>query len=191
MASSPSADENAMPQHGEAQVGRKRMLPVHLAAALDRVDSVITALCSLLMAATFAVVIWAVFCRYVLNSSLMWGEELARYLSIWMICLGLGLAHRRGAHVAVNSALGWVPRIPKRVVTFIAESVTFVLCVLITWFSWLSTKGNFESGQLSPAMGIDIAWIYLALPVGFALMSLQSAIRLVAPDQYRDEQELL
>lgn len=191
MASSRSADENAMPQHGEAQVGRKRVLPVHLATALDRVDSVITALCSLLMAATFAVVIWAVFCRYVLNSSLMWGEELARYLSIWMICLGLGLAHRRGAHVAVNSALGWVPRIPKRVVTFIAESVTLVLCLLITWFSWLSTKGNFESGQLSPAMGIDIAWIYLALPVGFALMSLQSAIRLVAPDQYRDEQELL
>lgn len=191
MASSPSADEQAMPQQSEAQVGRKRMLPARLATVLDRVDSAITALCSVLMAATFTVVIWAVFCRYVLNSSLMWGEELARYLSIWMICLGLGLAHRRGAHVAVNSALGWVPRIPPGVVKSIAEAVTLVLCLLITWFSWLAARGNFETGQLSPAMGIDIAWIYLALPVGFFLMSVQSAIRLIAPDESRDEQELI
>lgn len=173
------------------RTARERLLPGPLATALDRVDLVITVVCSTLLAGMFGVVIWAVFCRYVLNSSLMWGEELARYLSIWMITLGLGLAHRRGAHVAVSSVLGWIPRMPKRTIGVISELTTLVLCILICWFSWLAAQGNFLTGQRSPAMGIDIAWIYLAIPVGFLLMAVQSVIRLAAPDQYRDEQELV
>lgn len=191
MASSRSADEPAAPRPTEDPSGRKRVLPARLGRVLDHVDTGITALCSVLLASTFGVVIWAVFCRYVLNSSLLWGEELARYLSIWMICLGLGLAHRRGAHVAVDSALGWIPRLPRRVVSTVSEAVTLVLCLLITWFSWLAAQGNFLTGQLSPAMGIEIAWIYLAIPVGFLLMSAQSVIRLIAPDETRDEQEMI
>jgi TRAP-type C4-dicarboxylate transport system permease small subunit len=186
---SSSSAEAPVPRSSRA--ARERLLPGPLAAALDRIDLIITVLCSALMAGMFGVVIWAVFCRYVLNSSLMWGEELARYLSIWMIALGLGLAHRRGAHVAVNSVFGWIPHMSKRTIGMISELTTLMLCILVCWFSWLAAQGNFLTGQRSPAMGIDIAWIYLAIPVGFLLMAVQSAIRLVAPDQYRAEQEVV
>jgi len=188
MASWRSADP-AEADSGARGPERRPLLPARVTTALDRVDSVIMALCSALMIGSFGVVIVAVFCRYVLNASLMWGEELARYLAIWMICLGLGLAHRRGAHVAVNSALSWFPKIPRRVVTSVSESVTLLMCILVTWFSWLAAQSNFQTGQLSPALGIDIAWIYLAIPVGFFLMSVQSLIRLISPRDPDSEEE--
>ena len=42
-------------------------------------------LCVIALALMSAVIVAQVFCRYVLNSSLSWSEELARYLFIWMI----------------------------------------------------------------------------------------------------------
>lgn len=173
MASSSSASTGHSGEPGS-------LIPQHLRTALNAADRAIMWICSLLMLAMFAVVIWAVFSRYVLNDSLLWGEELARYISIWMICLGLVLAHRRGAHVAVNSVLSWGRGgISKRIALRISETITFVLCVCISWFSWLAAIGNFRTGQMSPAMGIEIAWVYVAIPLGFALMALQSLIRLI------------
>ncbi len=187
MASSTSANGVDRPEN----TGRLRTLPPGLSKTFSTINTILTWLCSALMVGMFVVVIVAVFCRYVLNSSLLWGEELARYVSIWMICLGLGVAHRYGAHVAVNSALAWVPGLNPRVVKVVSEVATLILCVLITWFSWLAASANFRTGQTSPAMGIEIAWIYLAIPLGFLLMSIQSVIRIIAPDETQDEEEVV
>lgn len=62
---------------------------------LGRVDRYLLGACCVIFASIVVVVLTAVFFRYVLNSSLMWGEELARYLSIWLVFLGLSCAHRR------------------------------------------------------------------------------------------------
>ncbi len=39
-----------------------------------------------------------VFCRYVLNNSLFWAEELSRYLLAWLTFLGASVAYRRNVH---------------------------------------------------------------------------------------------
>ena len=43
-----------------------------------------------------------VFFRYVLNQSLFWSEELARYLLIWLTFLGASCAYYRHAHPGVD-----------------------------------------------------------------------------------------
>ena len=42
-----------------------------------------------------------VFFRYVLNHSLFWSEELARYILVWLTFLGASVAYRRGVHPRV------------------------------------------------------------------------------------------
>lgn len=152
---------------------------VHLLdRALGRLDRVIVVVCCALLFGLFSVVIIAVFFRYVVNSSLLWGEELVRYMAIWLVFLGLSCAHRRSEHVSLTSALGWIPGISAALARRIGESITFVFCVAIAYFGVLATAGNFINRQVSPAMQIGIAWIYLAIPVGFALLALQSLVRI-------------
>ena len=43
-----------------------------------------------------------VFFRYVLNHSLFWSEELARYILVWLTFLGASVAYRRGVHPRID-----------------------------------------------------------------------------------------
>ena len=145
---------------------------------LGRVDRYLLGACCVIFASIVVVVLTAVFFRYVLNSSLMWGEELARYLSIWLVFLGLSCAHRRSEHVSLTSLLGGIPKISPRAASVVGELITLTLCLVVAYYGAQATASNFGRHQVSPALRIEIAWIYLAIPVGFALLSLQSFVRL-------------
>lgn len=145
---------------------------------LGRVDRYLLALCCAIFAAIVVVVLTAVFFRYVLNSSLMWGEELARYLSVWLVFLGLSCAHRRSEHVSLTSLLGRLPKISPHAARVVGELITLCLCLVVAYYGAQATASNFGRHQVSPALRIEIAWIYMAIPAGFALLSLQSFVRL-------------
>ena len=55
------------------------------------------------------VVALQVFCRYILNNSLFWSEELARFLLIWLTFLGASVAYRRKAHPGIDMVCARMP----------------------------------------------------------------------------------
>lgn len=175
-----------VPEGAPPVVRRAVRLLELLDRALGYVDRVVVAACCALLFGLFAVVILAVFFRYVMNSSLLWGEELVRYMAIWLVFLGLSSAHRRNEHVSINSLLGHIRGITPTLARRIGEAITLVFCLGVTWFGMQATAGNFANHQVSPAMQIGIAWIYLAIPVGFGLLSLQSLVRVFLPPRPRD-----
>ncbi|TLM86604.1 TRAP transporter small permease [Pseudarthrobacter sp. NamE2] len=155
---------------------------VRLVKGLDQtlglLDRVLLWVCSLLFVSVVGVVLASVFFRYVLNASLSWGEELARYLSIWLVFLGLACAHRRSEHPALQSLLGRIPGINPEVARRIGEFITVIVSFAVVWYGTEGTAANFDRNQVSPALQIQIAWAYLAIPVGFALMGLQGIVRM-------------
>jgi TRAP-type C4-dicarboxylate transport system permease small subunit len=50
-----------------------------------------------------------VFFRYVLNQSLFWSEELARFLLVWLTFLGATVAYRRKAHPGIDVLYSRMP----------------------------------------------------------------------------------
>ena len=58
-----------------------------------------------LLAAIFVILILQIAFRYVLNAPLVWPEEAARYLYIWVCYLGAAVALRRGSHIVILLAL--------------------------------------------------------------------------------------
>lgn len=118
-----------------------------------------------------------VFSRYALNYSFPWVEELTRYMMIWLTFLGAGPALRVGGHIAVESLPASLPRLPAQLVRgFIAVIVAATLVVML-WLGW--EYADFAWDQESPVMNWSLGKIYLALPVGSALMLLHLAF--VAP----------
>lgn len=58
---------------------------------------------------TFAMVFW----RYVLNNSIIWAEEILRYIMIWGVLVGAGLTTREDQHVSMDILQGVLARWPK------------------------------------------------------------------------------
>lgn len=113
---------------------------------------------------TLAQVVW----RYALDSPLIWSEEAARYLFVWVAMVGAGLAMQQGGHYALHALVEKFPRplrLAAQVVTFVV-SLSFLLILLKAGIAETQQAAMQDSSTLP--MTMDKA--YLAIPVGAGLM---------------------
>jgi TRAP-type C4-dicarboxylate transport system permease small subunit len=149
------------------------------AVFVEKVDRIVRGLIVALMAAILSVTLLGVFFRYVLNASLFWGEEVARYLSVWMIFLSVSVAYRTEEHVRITALIEWLPIRFRRYLWMVATIFELLLALVLTWYGWLLASNNLRRGQLSPALQLPIGWVYMAIPVGFGLTGVCLVVRLV------------
>lgn len=121
-----------------------------------------------LMGGMAGVVIVQTLSRYLFKIPIFWGEELARYLMIWVCFTGAAIATHEKSHVSVEYV---VTRFPKKICKGIM--ITTKLLVMLFLF-YLIREGIIIAPriwrQVSPTMRIQMTWPYLAIPVGSALM---------------------
>ena len=129
-----------------------------------------------LMAVMTAVIGLQVFCRYVLNASLIWPEELARYAMVWVTCLASGLAARHAAHMGIDSLVRRLPAPARRAVIFGGHILTigFLVVVLLAGTVMVGRV----TGQTSVALDVPMVVPFAAVPAGGLLM-LYEYLRLV------------
>ncbi len=106
-----------------------------------------------------------VFVRYVLQKPLfLWTEELARFLLIWMVFLGIGVGVKNDAHFAMDvlpPLLGRRWGAAVRLFNDLCMGAILVLLILAGLrFSWF---GFFQN---SPNMEILMVWVFVAIPLG-------------------------
>jgi len=109
-----------------------------------------------------------VFCRYVLNSSLFWSEELARYMLVWLSFFGATVAYYRNLHPGVDALTSRITPAKQRLAQLFvhASSMGLALIMVISGsqFAW------FVRLQISPALAIQ-KWLILAvIPVSGAIL---------------------
>jgi TRAP-type C4-dicarboxylate transport system permease small subunit len=121
-----------------------------------------------LMATMTGVIGLQVFCRYVLNASLVWPEELARYAMVWITCLASGLAVRHAAHAGVDSVIRRVPAAARRA-TLLGGHLLILAFLGVVLVAGVGMVGR-VAGQTSAALELPMAIPYAAIPVGAALM---------------------
>lgn len=120
-----------------------------------------------------------VFCRYVLQNSLDWTEELARYLSIWSVMFGCSYAMKTDSHLEMTILRSLVgPRLRKFIHAF-ACLMCLLFCLIMLYASIQSIENIRWSEQLTPAMQIPAWIIWMAMPVGMGLMGIQAIIRII------------
>lgn len=129
------------------------------------------------VAVLVADVLWQVFTRFVLKDPSTWTEELAVFMLIWVAILGAAVALDRGAHLGVDYFVGKLSR-RKRLYTevFVFFCVgLFSLCVMILGgISLVAT--TLKLGQMSPALGVEVGYVYLAMPISGFFLVLYSVI---------------
>ena len=115
--------------------------------------------------------------RYLTNHSIPWADEVARYLMIWMTFLAAGLVLRQGGHVAITNLQ---EALPGRAQQALRGAIVLLLLGFFGYMVWVGQEYMTRMGrQLTPATRISYWYVYLAMPVGFALLI--AHLLLIAP----------
>jgi TRAP-type C4-dicarboxylate transport system permease small subunit len=123
------------------------------------------------------VVVLQVICRYLLGAALTWSEEFARYGLVWITFLGAGIALKRRAHMGVQIIVGmFSPGVRKTVQLFTILGVMGFLLIATLKGMELAL---FNMKQYSPAIGLPMGFVYLAIPSGCLVMIIHAADHLL------------
>lgn len=107
-----------------------------------------------------------------------WIEEACLYALAWVVFVGLGLALEQGRQIAMTSLLErFAPRL-RRSFKLAIDLCGIAFSLYVAKLSLDITLLVARSGQLSPTLDISTAWLYAAMPVGFALLGLRYALEL-------------
>ncbi|PRO66302.1 TRAP transporter small permease [Alkalicoccus urumqiensis] len=114
-----------------------------------------------------------VFMRHVMGASLSWSEELARYLFIWLVYVGISYGVKKQRHIKVDVLLVLLKERGKIILTLIANVFFLAFAVFVIIYGTRITGQLMGFGQTSPALSLPMWIVYAATPVGMALTSIR------------------
>lgn len=131
-----------------------------------------------LLALMVLVVALGVFFRYALGAALVWYDEFASYLLVWLTFYGAVVASYRRRHIGLEVLVERLPPGWKRAAELVAQSCVFGFQVVLCYFGWVLTQKIGDESAVSLAW-VKMSWVYSALPISGALMLLVSAGEIV------------
>jgi tripartite ATP-independent transporter DctM subunit len=129
-----------------------------------------------LVALEIAILFGGVVARYVFNHPLVWSDELASILFLWLAMLGAVVALRRDEHMRMTAAVGSLPEPTRGTFDLFAICAALAFLLLIAWPAF--DYAQEEAFITTPALGLNNAWRAAALPSGIALMVVFALLRL-------------
>lgn len=140
-------------------------------------QKLVETLAAVVLVGEVAILLAGIVARSVLHSSLVWSDELASILFLWLAMLGAALAVQRNCHMRLTF---FVSKLPARVQTWaetLAIGVTLVLLALLLHpsFDYVEDQAFVET----PALGWSGMVRALALPTGFVVAAASCVLRLL------------
>ena len=130
-------------------------------------------LIAFLLAAMTIITFAQVIARYVFNYSFVWALELTSFLFAWLIFIGMSYGVRTGSHIGMDAGVKLLGPSIGRLVTIFATILCIAYSCIIFIGSWNYVSRIYEIGNYAQDLPIPI-WIpRLALPVGFALLTIR------------------
>jgi tripartite ATP-independent transporter DctM subunit len=166
--------------HGEATSPRRRTLAGSIEAALGMLVEIPAAI---LVVAEIVILFAGVVSRYVMHSPLIWSDELASILFLWLAMLGAVVAFRRAEHMRMTAIVASASPAMRAYLEVVATCAALAFLLLIIWPAW--DYAYEESFITTPALQISNTWRAAALPVGTCLMALFALLRLVRAGDIR------
>mgnify|MGYP001627967981 CR=1 FL=1 len=178
---------NSATEPDEAE-GYKSGLPGPLGVVdliIAKIEAVMLAIGVLLMALNTCI---NVIARFAFGEGLFFSGEINRILIILITFAGLGYAARHGRHIRMSAIYDTLPTKGRKVLMIVIALFTSMVMFFLCYYSVEYILNLYERGRVLPALGIPIWFIYVWVPIGFAITGVQyvlTAIKnLVSKDVY-------
>ncbi len=142
-------------------------------------------LAALLVLAETAILFSGVAARYVFHAPLVWSDELASILFIWLAMLGAAVAFRSGSHMRMTAFVASAG--PSRKAFLEALGLMAPLLFLVAVLPYAFEYAADERMITTPALEISNVYRAAALPAGFGLMAIMALLRFVLSGRWRQE----
>lgn len=142
---------------------------------LQLLDRVLAVFCVSLSSFLVFCVVWQVFSRYVLNSPSTSTDEMARFLFIWVGLMGAAYTLGKKRHLAIDLLSIKLEDKPAKLailnILITAISLCFASIVMVYGGGGLMMK-TLSTGQVSPALGVQMGFVYAAIPLSGLIMAI-------------------
>lgn len=129
-----------------------------------------------LVAGEIVILFGGVVARYVFDQPLVWSDELASLLFLWLAMLGAVIAFRRDEHMRMTALVHMLSGPRRAMLDTFATAASLAFLLLIVWPSYKYALE--ELSITTPALQITNAWRAAALPVGIVFMAIFAMLRL-------------
>ncbi|MFT4193792.1 TRAP transporter large permease subunit [Ottowia sp.] len=151
---------------------------------LDRILAIVTEWpAAIALLVEILILLAGVVSRYAFHSPLVWVDELASLLFLWLAVLGACIAYRRGAHMRMTTLISGLPE--RWRATFESMATVAPLVFLLILLPYAIEHAQDEAIIRTPYLDLSMLWRVAALPVGLALMALTGVIRIVGSSDVR------
>lgn len=116
------------------------------------------------------------FTRYILNDSLGWTEEVARFLLILVGFVGAILGARKGTHIFLEFFYRYLPAKAGKTLSICVEVVNVGF---YGYMAWVGARLAMTTRQNMVSLPIPKSMIYWAVAISLAVMAIYSVIWLV------------
>ena len=139
---------------------------------------------ALLVLAEVVVLLMGVTSRYLLHEPLVWSDELASILFLWLAMLGSIIAFQRGEHMRMTAVVGKLQPRGRAFLDLIAIAAGMAFLAFVVHPAYEFAQD--EVYVTTPAMGIVNSWRAAALPVGLGLMLLIGLLQIFRVGRLKD-----
>lgn len=152
---------------------------------MHRIDTTVRVVVSTMIAVFTVVILVSIFFRYVLNNSLVWSEQVCRYLYVWMVMLGMPVVYRVKGNVAFDLLYNRFSKRTKRLFHVITD-------LLIACFAgFLALQGLkytlLKGATIITGINIPQGYLYVSQPIGGVIMILFVIEHIISEINGRDD----
>jgi TRAP-type C4-dicarboxylate transport system permease small subunit len=111
-----------------------------------------------------------VLLRYVLQTSLPWTEEMARYLFVWLVFIATSVCVKKEAHLGIDViVVRFSPKVQRHLYTLsLVLSLIFSIVVVYKGYDLLARSGD----QISPMLHVPMSFVYIIIPISYMVICL-------------------
>jgi len=120
----------------------------------------------------FLIVCNQIFFRYVLKSSLVWSEEITRYLLVWLTFLGFSCNVKTDSLPRITAFISLFPIIIRRALRIFGRLCFLIVSLVIMWQGIKLVIQQISTGRTCSSLPLPIFCFTVAIPFAFLLSSI-------------------
>ncbi|MBO0753737.1 MAG: TRAP transporter small permease, partial [Bradyrhizobiaceae bacterium] len=130
-----------------------------------------------LVVAEIVILLTGVIARYGVQRPLIWSDELASMLFLWLAMLGSVIALRRNEHMRMTALVARLSERQGASLEVFAIGAALAFLLMVAWPAYEFAQD--EAFITTPALEMSNAWRAAALPAGISLMAVFALLRLM------------
>jgi TRAP-type C4-dicarboxylate transport system permease small subunit len=137
------------------------------------INNIESYLCRLLLAMFVTLLFAQIVSRQIFGYSFSWSEELSVYMFVWFVFFGASYAAKLSAHNRVTFQYKLMPSWMPKVLEFLSDLIWITFNIYFVYLSYDFVFNKMNVFWKSQTLGIPMKYVYLILPIAFALMTVR------------------